>query len=218
MSIYPTNSRAEGRLFHELGEVGYDRYCYRLAMEFVRKHPDEVAVLTLMKIRDWWLGQGSEWSGHLKLGFQLSTLKRLSWLLPLPFFVYGCIAAWRNHIPIGLLLGVFLLYPVPYYFTIVTERYHFPIEPLLLLLGAYGLIQVGRRLFSFPEPSIVGLPFVEPFGNEYIGTMTGVLALCHGIGIVAPDHVRRFQIHGQPIEFARLSRKDRPVYEAHGSP
>jgi len=149
MASYPSNSAQEGRLFHELGELGYDRYCARLAIEFVRNHPDRFAALTLMRIRDWWLGQSSEWSGNLKLGFQLSTLKRLSWLLPLPFFALGCIAAWRNHIPIGLLMAVLLLYPIPYYFTTVTERYHFPVEPFLLLVGGYGLTQVwgwlGRR-------------------------------------------------------------------------
>lgn len=146
VTIYPSNSAQEGRLFHELGELGYDRYCTRLGMEFVRNHPDRFAALTLLRIRHWWLGQGTEWPGNLKLRFQLSSLKRLSWLLPLPFFALGCIAAWRNRKPAGLLVAVLLFYPIPYYLMFVTERYHFPVEPFLLLVGSYGLVQVWEWL------------------------------------------------------------------------
>jgi 4-amino-4-deoxy-L-arabinose transferase-like glycosyltransferase len=152
LSIYPSNSKEEGRLFYNLGELGYDRYCARLGMEYVRNHPDRFAALTLMRVRAWWLGQSSEWRGNLKLAFKVSALKRLSWLLPLPFFVLGCIAAWRNRIHAGLLMAVFLIYPIPYYFMFVAERYHFPVEPFLLLVSAYGLIRVWKmRAYRIPQ-------------------------------------------------------------------
>jgi len=144
MSIYAANSAQEDRLFHELGEVAYERYCARLGLEFVRNHPDRFAALTLIRIRDWWLGQNSEWTGNLKLAFSLSALKRLSLLLPLPFFAVGCIAAWRNRKSAGLLVAAIFLYPIPYYFLIVTERYRFPIEPFLLLVSAYGLVRLWQ--------------------------------------------------------------------------
>jgi len=43
-------------------------------------------------------------------------------------------------VPAGLLMALLVLYPIPYYFMVVEERYHFPMEPFLLLLGSYGLI------------------------------------------------------------------------------
>ena len=142
LSIYPSNSKEEDRLFHKLGEVGYDRYCASLGIDYVRNYPGRFAALTLMRVRGWWLGYRSEWSGHLKLAFQLSALKRLSWLLPLPFFVVGCISSWRNRGPVGLVIALLLIYPIPYYFMIVAERYHFPVEPFVLLVSSYGLIRV----------------------------------------------------------------------------
>ena len=142
LSIYPSNSEEEGRLFYKLGEIGYDRYCAHLVMDYIRNHPDRFAALTLIRIRAWWFGQQSEWTGNLKLAFHVSALKSLSWLLPLPFFVIGCFAAWRNRIDVGWLAIVLLVYPVPYYFIFVAERYHFPVEPFLLLVGGYGLVQI----------------------------------------------------------------------------
>ncbi len=149
LAIYPSNSNEEGRLFYRLGEIGYDRYCRGLAMEFIRENPDKFAALTLMRIRAWWLGQGDNWTGNFKLAFRLSTLKHLMFLAPLPFFVIGCIAARRQRKPIGLVLALLLIYPIPYYFFFVTERYHFPIEPLLVLVATYGLMWMGS--FRRPE-------------------------------------------------------------------
>ncbi len=142
ISVAPTDSEEEARLFHKLGEADYDRYCARLGMEYLRNHPGRFAQLTLMRIRAWWLGQNTDWTGNLKLAFRLSALKRLAWLFPLPFFVAGCIAGWRNGVHMGLLLALLAIYPIPYYITVVTERYHFPIEPFLLLIGSYGMIRV----------------------------------------------------------------------------
>ena len=146
LSIYPSNLESEDRLFHQLGEIGYDRYCARLGMDYIRDDPQRFAALTMTRVRIWWLGRGSEWRGNLKLAFRVSALKRFLWMLPLPFFLLGCAAAWRNHARIGLLMGLILMYPIPYYFLIVGERYHFPVEPFLLLVGSYGLTQAGEWL------------------------------------------------------------------------
>lgn len=146
VSVYPANSARENRLFQQMGEAAYDRYCARLALDYIRNHPGRFAALTWMRIRAWWLGQPSPWQGNLKLPFGLSGLKRLAWLLPLPFGIVGCIAAWRRHIGIGLVLALLFIYPIPYYFTVVVERYHYPVEPFLVLLTAYGLVWSYQEL------------------------------------------------------------------------
>jgi 4-amino-4-deoxy-L-arabinose transferase-like glycosyltransferase len=149
LAIYPSNSKEEGRLFYQLGEIGYDRYCRELAMKFIRENPGKFAALTLMRMRTWWLGVGDDGAGHFKLAFRLSALKRWMSIAPLPFFVIGCLAAWRRRKPIGLVLALLLIYPIPYYFFFVAERYRFPIEPLLVLVATYGLMWMGA--FRRPE-------------------------------------------------------------------
>jgi hypothetical protein len=121
-------------------------------MEYVRNHPDRFAALTLMRIRAWWLGQGTEYQGNLKAGFHLAAIKRFSFLFPLPFFVAGCIAALYNRIRAGLLWALLLIYPIPYYLMWVSERYHYPVEPFVLLVGSYGIIRIWETVTQRLSP------------------------------------------------------------------
>jgi 4-amino-4-deoxy-L-arabinose transferase-like glycosyltransferase len=145
-AIYPTNSKEEGRLFYRMGEVEYDRYCSRLAMDFMRRNPGKFAGLTLMRIRTWWLGQGDDWNAHFKLEFRLSALKRSVYLVPLPFFLIGSILAWRKNKPAGIVFALLLIYPLPYYFFFVSHRYRFPMEPFMLVLAVYGAMWLAALL------------------------------------------------------------------------
>jgi hypothetical protein len=140
LSIYPANSAVENALLHTLGESGYDRYCARLGLDYIGNHPLRFAILTLWRIRDWWFGLGSEWQGNLKGSLRLSALKQLSAIFHLPFFAIGCLAAWGIRKRVGLLLAIVLLYPAPYYLLIVSNRYRYPIEPLVVLMSSYGAV------------------------------------------------------------------------------
>jgi 4-amino-4-deoxy-L-arabinose transferase-like glycosyltransferase len=152
--IYPSESPRENRLFHQMGEVAYDRYCTGVAMDYIRTHPGRFAVLTLRRIQAWWLGERVEWAGNFKVAFGLATLKRLVWVLPLPFAIAGCFIAWRKRLRIGILLALLAIYPLAYYFTLVEERYRFPIEPFLLLTGSYGIMQLRiTRAKKAPKPA-----------------------------------------------------------------
>lgn len=143
LAIYPSNSKEEGLLFYRMGEIEYDRYCKRLAVDFIRRNPGKFAGLTLMRIRAWWIGQGDNWNAHFKLGFQLSTLKHLMFLVPLPFFLIGSVLAWRRGKPAGIVFALLLIYPIPYYIFFVTHRYRFPMEPFMLLLAVYGVMSMA---------------------------------------------------------------------------
>ncbi len=142
VNMYAAESEPEARLYRQMGESAYDRYCARLGMEYVRNHPDRFVALTLARIRAWWLGQNSDWQGNLNTPFNLVALKRLAWLFPLPFFVVGCITAWHNRMRAGLLWALLAIYPIPYCLIWVSERYHYPVEPFLLLVASYGMIQI----------------------------------------------------------------------------
>jgi 4-amino-4-deoxy-L-arabinose transferase-like glycosyltransferase len=148
LAIYPSNSKEEGLLLYRMGEVEYDRYCKRLALDFIRQNPGKFAGLTLMRIRAWWIGQGDDWNAHFKLAFRLSNLKHLMYLVPLPFFLIGSILAWRRGKPVGIVFALLLIYPIPYYFFFVTHRYRFPMEPFMLLVAVYGVMSVAALFRS----------------------------------------------------------------------
>lgn len=160
-NMSPDESPAEGRIFDQLGEVGYDHRCARIAMEFIRANPGKFAVLTLVRARAWWFGQSSEFSGNLKTKIRLAVLKRIVFLVPLPFLVIGCAAAWRRRKSVGLLLAFLAVYPLAYYVSFVMERYRFPTEPFMVLLETYGafvFVSFIRGLRRSPTACDSGLP------------------------------------------------------------
>lgn len=147
LEIYPANSPAEEKRLMEMGEAGYDRYCTRETVDFIRENPRKFADLILDRIWIWWSGSsGGDWSGNWKISFGLGKLKLLMSLVLVPLAATGCIIAWRRGKPMGLLLALLLIYPIPYYLFFVSERYRFPIEPFLLLAATYGVMELGRML------------------------------------------------------------------------
>jgi len=153
-AMHPTSSDAELALYLQMGEVAYDRYCMAQATQFIRENPGKFLELSGWRFLGWWFGEVTNWQGHLHTGLPLPQLKRIAFLLPMPFFLIGAIAGRRNK-PVLMILLLLLTYPVPYYFVHVTERYRFPIEPFLVLLAAEGLFVALRWLDSLrSQPSL----------------------------------------------------------------
>ena len=98
-----------------------------------------------MRIRGWWLGYNSEWNSSFHVGLDLTFWKRVLPSIWLPFLVAGIALAVRARRPVFLLTAMILVYPLPYYFTIVSMRYRFPIEPLILVIVAFCLTEIFRR-------------------------------------------------------------------------
>ena len=154
MDLDPPNSPEELKRFEELGDAGYDRYCYRLSGDFIRQNPSKFADLIGYRIRLWWLGTGGgDWKGNFRTSLRLATMKRLMSLVLIPLAAIGCIVAWRRGKPVGLMLALFLIYPIPYYLFFVSERYRFPIEPFVLLAATFGVMELalGRQRHIFPR-------------------------------------------------------------------
>jgi 4-amino-4-deoxy-L-arabinose transferase-like glycosyltransferase len=145
--IYPGNSQEEEKRYDALGEAAYDRYCAQLASDFIRRNPQKFADLTWYRFRAWWFkANGGEEKGTWKVGFRLTDLKQLTSLALVVWAAIGCIAAWRNRKPVGLMLVLVLIYPIPYYLAFVSERYRFPIEPFLLLFATFGLAELASAV------------------------------------------------------------------------
>jgi hypothetical protein len=142
IAIYPGESVEEAKRLIELGEAGYDHYCARLGIEFIRQNPQKFLDLTWWRVRGWWFGNAADWTGNLKTSFRLANLKRLMSISLTALAAIGCVAAWRSRKPSGLLQGLIIVYPIPYYFLFVNERYRYPTDAFLLLFAACGLVGV----------------------------------------------------------------------------
>jgi 4-amino-4-deoxy-L-arabinose transferase-like glycosyltransferase len=153
-ALYPADSAAEGKRLRDLGEAAYDRECGREAVAFIRHNPGKFLVLTGLRILDWWIGYDSAYTGQFH-GFSNPMFwKRLLGSLWLPFFLAGAVLGARRGYPVYPLLAAILIYPLPYYATIVAVRYRFPTEPLILIFAAYCLTELWAKVRKGPFPAI----------------------------------------------------------------
>lgn len=148
-SLHPTLSDKEMARFKEMGEIDYTEYCLKEAMQFIYENPLKFLSLSGKKVYMFWLGdvyKKNNWMGNIKTLGNISVLKAVFYLLPLPFVIVGIIMALRNNIDISLLLILFISYPVAYYFTHVSNRYRHPLEPFIIIIGSYGCMALYQNI------------------------------------------------------------------------
>jgi hypothetical protein len=139
----PSYSSVEATEFRSLGESAYDKRCATLAMQFIRADPGRFLIMSVRRFRSWWLGDepsGAMLSIHTRLNMPL--LKRASGLIPTLGLVCGLIMALGKGLRTGLILGSVATFPALYYWTVSCERFRFPIEPCMLVLGGYALARI----------------------------------------------------------------------------
>lgn len=73
-------------------------------------------------------------------------MRWLTAVAPVLLLVLGCFFSVRNGKPATLVIALVLTYPLPYYLFFVAQRYRFPIEPLVVLLSAYGVVSAWSWL------------------------------------------------------------------------
>ena len=147
---HPSHVEAELALYRELGEAEYGRDNQRRALEWIREHPSRFAALSLRRMRIFWIGElptsdprrsdelapGRDWNSWLKYAvYALSGA--LALIAPFAVKLDG-----SRRLLVG---GVLLLFGIPYFLTHVSERYRFPIDPLILLVDAALLLELLRR-------------------------------------------------------------------------
>jgi hypothetical protein len=148
---HPSHVEEELALYRELGEVAYGRENTARAMAWIRANPGRAAALTLRRVRIFWLGElptsDPRRSDELAPGRD-----PVSWIKFLAYLATGAgavAAAFLLDLPRDrkiLVLGALALFGAPYYLTHVSERYRFPVDPLLVLLDAWLVLRLVRRL------------------------------------------------------------------------
>lgn len=136
---HPVINANELNRYRQMGELAYVQYHGQEAWKFVREYPAEFASLTAHRFLWFWDGEYINYSGHEPWK---------TWMFwPLSLFgAIGALAAIRDRMRGSLLLtAAALAYGLPYYITYPQHRYRHPVEPLLLLLVAYVVVELWRR-------------------------------------------------------------------------
>lgn len=148
----------------ELSAVGEARYMAHKraqAIDFVSHHPGWFLAQTLRRIAFLWTGfwrLDGEWFG-LEKPFDPF------WFVSTVLMIFGMRNAFRQQMnERWLYLLIILIFPLPYYLMAPVLRYRQPIDPVILVLSAYGakscleawkdrrLRQSAREAVEVPEP------------------------------------------------------------------
>jgi 4-amino-4-deoxy-L-arabinose transferase-like glycosyltransferase len=146
---HPSNRDEELALYRELGEKAYARDAMRRAKQWIRENPQRFLWLTLHRVQLFWMSE-VPWLDPRSSGGRPASSDPQTWLRFVAYALTGALAvvalalvdmAYEHRRLIG---GMLALFGLPYYVTHISERYRFPIEPLLLLLCAMLLEQAWR--------------------------------------------------------------------------
>lgn len=139
---HPTTNPEEFRQYQQRGEIGYNRWKAQQALNFMREYPGEFVSLTAKRVLYFWDGSAMKYRPPTAWYWMPWSFLPLSVLaLPALWLAYHRrVYGWQ------MFLGAFVLYPAPYYLVFSLVRYRHVLEPLLLLLLAYAVLDIlGRR-------------------------------------------------------------------------
>ena len=136
---HPVFHESEARRMVELGEYRYFQTCRRDVRRWWAEDKSRFVRLTLSRIAWFWGG---------RYDFDVSRAALIAKALGVAgstilAAIGTVVIVWKRRNGLILLVTV-LVFPLMYYVTQITVRYRLPIEPLILLLGAVGLVGLFR--------------------------------------------------------------------------
>lgn len=148
---HPSHVASELALYRELGEAEYARENMTRARAWIEAHPARFVQLTAKRIAMFWVGELPTSDARRSAGLAPQR-DPASWI---KFFAYALVfvaalaASVLAPIPRELRwfsVAALALFGVPYYFSHVSERYRFPIDPWLVVLGALLVTRLFDRV------------------------------------------------------------------------
>jgi hypothetical protein len=135
--LQPNLNKLEFEKFQSMGELAYADECKRLAFEWIRENPGHFAVISLKRFFYYWNGVPKASDSRAPWDFRTSLF--LAWSV---LGIWGAVRALRQKVRgAWLIAGLILTYPTTYYFVFPHARYRHPIEPELLILAVFLLLQ-----------------------------------------------------------------------------
>jgi hypothetical protein len=135
--LQPNLNADELARFRTMGELAYADQRKREAYDFIRQYPGRTAIIDLKKFVYYWTG-----IPKTDAGIAVSLLRNFVFLASSALALAGAILAIRQRRPGTWLFALLLLsYPTVYYFVYPHARYRHPIEPELVILVVFAVIQ-----------------------------------------------------------------------------
>jgi len=149
--LQPNLNKLELQKFQSMGELAYATECKRLAFGWVRENPHRFAVVSVKRFFYYWNGVPKDSDSRAPWDFRNSLFLASSVLA-----LWGAGRALRQKVHgAWLFAGLLLTYPTTYYFVFPHARYRHPIEPELLILAVFLLLQTGAHPHPTDEESPV---------------------------------------------------------------
>lgn len=144
--LHPAGNEREFERFRWLGELSYIQESKQQALDFIVAQPGTFFCLTLRRVLYFWTGNPQLLQIFPLSGRFVAARYVLFTLVSVLAFL-GLFLAFRSHNPAVPLFAITLLvFPIVYYITHPTPRYRHPIEPAMVVLGAYVLTNTFSRL------------------------------------------------------------------------
>jgi 4-amino-4-deoxy-L-arabinose transferase-like glycosyltransferase len=147
--LHPINNLAEQRKYIAQGEVAYMSEKLRLAVTWMLGHPRREAELFKQRLIATWAGTPDPVRDFFKTHSLLLRTVFISNFLAAISAVAGVAIAFANRRirEFAVPLAAFpIVFPFAFYLSQALFRYRYPIDPLVLLLGAIAMASAGRHL------------------------------------------------------------------------
>jgi hypothetical protein len=130
--------------FQRLGEIAYVADKRREAIEFLTRHPSLFLWLTVRRFVYFWTGAwGPHPSWRMDDEYGVPNIFACSGITFLALL--GLYRAFRDRQEYTILLAIPLIFlPLVYYITHPDIRYRHPIDPVIVVLAAYGILSCFR--------------------------------------------------------------------------
>ncbi|HKS81636.1 MAG TPA: glycosyltransferase family 39 protein [Candidatus Acidoferrales bacterium] len=144
--LHPIDNAEERAKFIAMGEVPYMREKFRLGLEYMCRFPGRVAEISWQKFVTTWLG-----TTHPVRDFEIAPQFRVRAVeVSNDIVSLGVLAGiltlfWRRNPFAFPLAAVPIIYPLLYYVTVPMLRYRHPIDPVIILLTAAGIVGIFPR-------------------------------------------------------------------------
>jgi hypothetical protein len=133
--LHPSASSEESRRVMQIGEVAYNREKLRQGLHWVYTHPAQEASLSLGRIFRFW--------------FPTLKKSRIQTIVTWGGTIAGLIgfALWfrRTEASAWIMAALFFAFPLTYYLIYTTNRYRYPVVPVLLLFAGDMIRRLGTR-------------------------------------------------------------------------
>jgi 4-amino-4-deoxy-L-arabinose transferase-like glycosyltransferase len=136
--LHPAKNPRVLNQYIAMGEPDFFDASKSRVVGFIRQNPVEFANLTATRVADFWDGG--------ELMYEPRSLVLQPWIVALTsaLAIAGLILAGLRRHSWGLFVWLFVLFPIPYYLTSTNARYRHPIEPIVVVLIGFFVVECGR--------------------------------------------------------------------------